>query len=210
MGLIDLMKGSLDKTRASISRDPGKTVDYLVDYKLRDYFSDDVPEKERATRRAALERMVGSRFDEAGEILGGAVRKIGSKGAMGAAIANQLYWYASATVPLAGVTAAVTGLFGAKTAVEAPALKRYWDKTHDLYGVGEILLMKPLNYLLPIVGPMAESGHMERVVRSHAGKSAALDFIKAYGKYEPLEERVDAELKSPIAGRINMPVRKAA
>jgi len=205
MGLESFVVG----IKASMSKDRAKTVQYLKDYKLKSYFADNVPEDEKKRRESFLERIVDENFKRYEGELGGVARKGTTRGAMGLAMLNDAAAYVS-NIPLANVTGLSYALFAAKTAAEIPAMHRYLKKSHDWYGAIGHYLMKPINYLLPIIGGAIEAGAFERMVRKHAGVEASVDFIKEFGDYIPFNERVRSKMKKPLGEAIEMPDKMAA
>ncbi|MFA5992626.1 MAG: hypothetical protein WC796_02900 [Candidatus Pacearchaeota archaeon] len=197
MGIEDYLSSAVSKSKASFSSDRGKWVNYLVDHELGNYFSG-ASDEERQKMRNGLERIVDTTAEKYHDELGGIARKGVSKGTMGLAVLNDLYAYVS-NVPIANVTGLGYALFALKTAAEVPALYRYLKKSGDWYGEAEHLALKPLRYLLPVIGPALESGAFERMVRRNIMNEARLGFIKEFGNYVSIEDRVKERLKTSVS-----------
>lgn len=203
MGLVDYLSKAVARTRASFSGNRDKMVGYLMKYELPTYFND-LPADKRAGLQGALEQRVDAALTKYDKELGGILRKGVSKGSMGLAIANDVYAYIS-NAPLQNITGLGYALFGIKTAAEIPALYRYLKKSHDWYGAISHMVLKPLRYLIPIVGPALESGAFERMVRKRVMNEAKSEFIKEYGNYVPFEDHLKEQLKVPASDVIYMP-----
>ncbi len=210
--LTDYLEREVAKTKVSFSDNKDKFRDYLIGYELRDYFGDEVPEEEKDRLRSSLEQKLDSKLDHYHTELEGIVRRTASKGTMGLAILNDLSAYVS-NIPILNVTGFGYALFALKTAAEAPALRRYWQKTHDWYGAADLggyMLMKPARYLLPGIGAYLEAGAFERMVRKRVLKEVKAEFIKEHGKYQEFEERLKDKLKQPVHTTIDREKKKAA
>jgi len=199
MALEDYLHNAVGRLRASFSSSRSGFINYLTKYDLKDYFSPDVPEAQRAQFRNSLEKKLDEHLARYDKELNGLGRKIVSKGTMGLAVANDLYAYVS-NVPIANVTGLGYALFAIKTLAEIPALYQYAKKSGDWYGAITHLLLKPVRYLIPVIGPALESGAFERMVRKRVMKEVALDFIREHGEYQPLKDRVQKHLASTTVG----------
>ena len=204
MEIEDYISKAAARTKTSFSKDKGKWIDYLMKYDLKNYFSENVPEEKKVMLKGALERIVDDTSDKYKRQLGGLVKKTAAKGTMGLAVANDIYAYIS-NAPIANVTGLGYALFGIKTAAELPAVYRYLKKSHDWYGALKHFALKPLRYLIPVVGPALESGAFERMVRKKVIKEAKTNFLKEFGKYVPVTEIVKEKLGTPVAKVIEMP-----
>ena len=71
-------------------------------------------------------------------------------------------------------------------------------KSHDWYGAIKHYALKPINYLLPLIGPALEAGSFERMVKKRVLKEAKYDFIKDNGDYKTFEEKLKIKLKKPL------------
>lgn len=206
--LTDILAKPVAKWKTTFSKKPEKMVSYLARYELKDYFQQEVPEGKRHELRESLEEKVGSTLKKYDKELGLSPRKGLSKAAMGLATINDLYAYVS-NVPLANVTGLGYALFAIKTVTEIPAMWRYVTKAQTWYGAtGDItrhLLLKPLRYLLPVVGPMLESGAFERMVRRRVLKEVKYDFIKEHGNYKNFADKLKQAAKQPVGETIKFP-----
>jgi len=194
MSLEEKVGGWIDRARQYISTKPEDMVAYLRDRKLKTYFQN-LPEEERRERESLLTRYVGESVQKYDSDLHG-TRKLISKSTMAAAVVNDIYSLIS-KAPFANFSAVSYVLFGAKTLFELPAMRRYLKKSHDWYGAALWALMKPVNYILPIIGPMIESGSFDRMVKRRVMYEAQNRFLEHIGAYS---EKVKARkaLKTPI------------
>jgi len=202
MSLETIVQKATDKLKLNFlpaSRD--RMRDYVMKYELKDYFSKDVPEEYRDKFMKGLERISDTTMEKYSTELHGSWRKATGKGLMGTALLNDVYAYVS-SVPFLNVTTLGLGLFAAKSVAEAPALKRYLTKSHDWYGAISHVLMKPVNYLIPVVGAAIESGSFERMVKGGVRKEIVREFVKQYGKYENIEDRLSEKVKEPLRDNI--------
>lgn len=195
----------LEKLLAKVKTDflpasKARTRDYVANYELKDYFDDKVPQEYRDRFSKGLDRITNEVTDKYASELRSLVRTPVGKGTMALAVANDLSAYIT-TTPFDNVTALGYALFAAKTAVEVPAAIRYMRKTKSWYGALDVaghFLLKPVRYLLPIIGPALESGAFERMVKRRVRKEIVRKFAEAYGKYEPLEDRIKERVKEPL------------
>ncbi|PIN91219.1 hypothetical protein COU61_02315, partial [Candidatus Pacearchaeota archaeon CG10_big_fil_rev_8_21_14_0_10_35_13] len=208
MGLIDYLRDGVARTRASFSSNREKWQGYLTDHELTDYFGKGFSKKkdaelteEERTRKGGLERITNSIIEKYDRELHGVLRKAATRGTMGLAVGNDLYSYIK-DLPVANVTGIGYALFATKTLMEVPAMVRYLSKSHDWYGALKHYLMKPVNYLLPVIGGALEAGSFERMVRKRVMQEIKHEFIKQYGNYIPVEEKLkvagSTKLKSAI------------
>lgn len=197
---------SLEKLLAKVKTDflpasKARTRDYVEKYELKDYFKDDVPQEYRDKFSKGLDRITDEVTDKYASELRSLVRTPIGKTTMALAVANHLRYYAD-VVPAGNVARLVFDLFTAKTIAEVPALYRYFKKAETWYGglydVAKHLVLKPVRYLLPVIGPMLESGAFERMVKRRVRKEVVRRFAESYGKYEPLEERLAQRVKEPL------------
>lgn len=210
MGLVDYLSGAVEKTKVAITKNKAGAVDYLMNHELKDYFHKDLPEEERARLKSSLEEIVNASMTKYDDELGGISRKVGTRGSMALNIANQLYGYVS-KVPVSNVIGLSNALYAGKTIWEIPAMYRYLKKSKDWYGALGHYAMKPLIWLLPVLGPAIESGSFERMVMRGVLKDAKYNFIKKHGEYEAFEDRMQKTLKMPIQDISEYePMKKAA
>lgn len=155
----------------------------------------DIDEDERARRASKLEEYVDQSLQRYDRELHG-IRKVITKPAMAGAFANDLYSLFS-RAPFRNFSAASYFLFGAKTLAEIPSIYRYLKKSHDWYGTAKWAIMKPINYLIPVIGPAIESGLFERIVRNRVKYEARNRFIAAMGG-ETENQRAKGYLKTRI------------
>ncbi len=209
MSLIDAISKHVKKTRTVLGTNRDSFRDYLIEYELRDYFDNASPaDKERL--KSGLEGKLDFALNRYDKELGGWIGRKGiSKTAMGLAIANDVYGYIS-NVPFANVSGLAYGLFAIKSIAEIPALYRYVKKSHDWYGALTHTLLKPVRYLLPVIGPALESGAFDRMIRRRVLNESKEEFIKEFGKYSSLSERINAVARVPIADILDISLRKAA
>ncbi|MBX4196252.1 hypothetical protein KW805_01550 [Candidatus Pacearchaeota archaeon] len=209
MSLVDYVSKAASRTRASFTSDRPRMLDYLKQHELKSYFAADVPEEDKQRMESALERKLDEHLARYDRELDGIGRKVSSKGSMALAVANDVFAYASNS-PLANVTGLGYALFAIKSIAELPALYSYVKKSHDWYGALTHLALKPVRYVLPVVGPALESGSFERMVRKNVMNETKLDFIKDYGNYVPLEEKMHKTLKLPLNDSLYRPQKQAA
>lgn len=199
---IDDFRGYLGMEKSTKSM-----ADYLERTKLNGYF-ESASGEERMRLRGRLENILTTKSAKYDQHLEGLARRVTSKASMYGAVANDVYAFVS-NAPLANISGLGYALFAAKSIAELPALAKYAWKSHDWYGAGVHLALKPVRYLIPIVGPLIEAGAFNRMVRRRIQNEAVGEFIKEFGDYKPLEERVSYALKVPIAN-VSEPYRAAA
>ncbi len=193
---------SLEKIIAKLKTDFLPTskkslADYVRNYELSNYFKEDVREDYRIKFNKDLSEITDEVTERYSSELFGWVRSPVGKGSMALAIANDISAY-STNVPFDNVTALGYVLFAAKTIAELPALKRYVEKSHNWYGAINHIILKPLRYLIPIVGPALESGAFERMVKRTVRKEIARKFIERNGDYESIQDRLKEKLSQPL------------
>lgn len=188
----------------------GRIKDYVRKYELSSYFGDDVSDDSKKRFSEGLDKITDEVTDKYASELRSFVRTPMGKGSMALALANDISAYATST-PFDNVTALGYALFVAKSLAELPAAYRYIRKTKDWYGVLNIaghFLLKPLRYVLPVIGPALESGAFERMVKRRVRREVVRRFAERYGNYEPLEDRLNVKLKSQFGE--NVYIKKAA
>lgn len=202
MSLENIVKKAADYAKLQfLPASKEKMKDYISEYDLKNYFSDKVSEEDKERFRKGLEEITNEKMDKYASEMDGTFRKISSKGTMGLAFLNDLYAYVS-KVPTDNVTALGYVLFVAKSIVEIPALARYVKKSGDWYGAMEHVLLKPVRYLIPVVGAALESGAFERMIKKGVRKEIVREFVKRYGEYVSIEERLKEKLKEPLKDNI--------
>ena len=181
-----------------------RTKDYVQKYELSDYFGNDVPQEYKDRFSKGLDRITDEVTDKYATELRSLVRTPVGKGSMALAVANDIRSYIS-TVPFKNVDFLAYDLFALKTLMEIPGVIRYIKKTKDWYGALEVaghLLLKPVRFILPIIGPALESGAFERMVRRRVRREVVRKFVESYGKYEPLEDRLAERAKEPLRDHV--------
>lgn len=196
-----------DKARKSVRGYEKDAIAYLnKDKDLSAYLSASAPISQRERNRSLLEDKVAESIAKYDQELHGMTRKSVKYGAMGLAIANDLYALASPAAPFLGAAGLGYVLFGISTIAELPALYRYIKKSGDWYGAAVHVALKPLRYLIPIVGPALEAGAFERMVKRKAIKEAKYNFLREIGKYTSAKELVREKLEQPIHEAIELPM----
>ncbi len=205
MALNDYLTQAADNIKLNFNFTKDGIVDYLIknDTGLKDYFSENTPERERALLRKNLEGKVSLALEKYQDELGGLARKSVSRGTMSLALLNDLYAYVS-NVPIANVTGLGYSLFALKTAAELPAVYRYMKKSKDWYGALWHYAMKPINYLIPVIGAGIEAGSFERMVKRRVMNESKLSFIKENGDYHAFEDKIREKLQTPICDAIEV------
>ncbi len=187
-----------------------RTKDYVQKYELSDYFGNDVPQEYKDRFSKGLDRITDEVTDKYATELRSLVRTPVGKGSMALAVANDIRSYIS-TVPFKNVDFLAYDLFALKTLMEIPGVIRYIKKTKDWYGALEVaghFLLKPVRYLLPIIGPALESGAFERMVKRRVRREVVRKFVESYGKYEPLEDRLAERAKEPLRDHVYVKERE--
>jgi len=92
------------------------------------------------------------------------VRVLASDVPMMLVVVNDVYGYAS-RVPLLNVTGVGYALFVVKTVVELPWLVRYVVRSHDFLWSALFVLLKPVRFVIPVIGPILEAHAFGRMVR---------------------------------------------
>ena len=211
MEILKGLESYVAKVRTSFSGDPSKWADYLAKYQLSDYFEKDskgnVVEK-REGDRSLLEEKVNEAAAKYSEGFSRVIRKVASKGAMGAALAYQMFGLFSDSA-IQSIGNATYGLFVLKTIAEAPYLAHYLKKSHDWYGAIYHNLLKPVRAAIPFIGPAFEAGAFERMVRKRIMYEARNEFLKSVESYVPLEDRIKKNLKKPIGSVLKFPEKES-
>lgn len=190
----------ITKTRDYLTGTERDIFSKLADKDLRRYF-EGIPEEERIRRESLLERCVGESIAKYDTELHG-MRKLITKPSMLAAALNDIYSFVS-TKPIGNFSVFSYILFGVKTIAEIPAMYRYLKKSHDWYGALKWAIMKPIDYIIPVIGPMIESGLFERIVKSRVAYEAKNRFLEAVGSREPETLRVKRGLTSRFRERLD-------
>jgi hypothetical protein len=193
----------VDRVKVSMSSDREKVTDYLIKYDLRSYFDEGLSQDEYTRRRSSLEEKVGQSLTKFDTELRGSLRKAGAKGSMALAVANDISAYVT-DIPISNVTGLGYALFAVKTIAEMPAMYRYLKKSHDWYGAGTHYVLKPLRYVIPIIGPALESGAFERMVRKHVRSEAKSAFIKEFGNYQTHENLMKDAMRKPLSEAVEL------
>jgi hypothetical protein len=212
MALVDYLKREAAKIKVSFSKDKDDFMDYLVKYNLKDYFIENMPQEERKRLRRSLEDKLESKLGKYSGEMDGIIDKTASNLPMALVIANDIYTYISNN-PIANATDFAYSMFLFKTALEAPVIYRYLKKTKDWYGRLDVLkhlALKPVRYVLPVIGPALEAGALRRMVRRRVLKEVTSDFIKEHGDYQTFEEKFKEKLSYPIFKSIERPEKIAA
>ena len=197
MGLIDYLNDAAENLKVKTPAIKEDVSDYLIRKDLKKYFSDDIPEGEKEKLRGDLEKRLENTIEKYQDELKGFARKTATRGSMGIALINDLSGYLT-NVPFANVSGFAYALFALKTAAELHALYRYMKKSHDWYGATKHIALKPVNYLIPIIGPALEAGSFERMIKKKVISEAKYGFIKEHGDYVSFEEKIKEKLKTPI------------
>jgi len=205
MGLEKYLSSAVSRIKASFSSDRKKWADYLEKYELKDYFSPDLSDEQRDELRGKLEKIVQAKTKDYDKILGNTLRKVSTSTTMGVEIANDIYSFVSNTVPLYNSMALRGLLFGLKSVAEIPDLYRYIKKSGDWYGALKFIALKPVNYLIPILGEALEAGAFDRMVRKGIMKEAKYEFIKENGEYAKPALVVKSRLKKPLRDAVELP-----
>lgn len=207
---------SLEKMLAKVKTDflpasKARIKDYVSKYELESYFNDSVPKEYKDRFSQGLDRITEEVTDKYATELRSLVRTPVGKGAMALTVANDLSAYVS-TVPFENVSYLGAVGFAVKTFAEVPALYRYFKKSQTWYGglydIAKHLVLKPARYLLPVIGPALESGAFERMVKRRVRKEVVRKFAEAYGKYEPLNERITQKMKEPLRENVYVKERE--
>ncbi len=198
MGLEDYLTKVKDQSKAAFRGSKKDLSDYLVDHELKDYFLDEsITDERRHEMRKDLERKLDSEMEKYKSELGGVLRKAGENSTMAAAVFNDIYGFVSGA-PISNITGLGYALFAIKSGIEIPANIRYLKKSHDWYGELKHWALKPLRYLIPVVGPALEAGAFERMVRKGIIKRTKKEFIKDYGDYKNNSEIIKERLSKPL------------
>ncbi len=204
MGLIDYLNDAAENLKVKTPAIKEDISDYLIRKDLKKYFSENTPEGKKAKLKGDLEKRVENAIDKYQNELKGFARKTATRGSMGLALLNDLSGYLT-NVPFANVSGFAYALFALKTAAELPALYRYMKKSHDWYGATKHIALKPVNYLIPIIGPALEAGSFERMVKKRVISEAKYGFIKEHGEYDSFEDKIKERLKTPIKDIVVLP-----
>ena len=204
MGLTDYLNNAAENLRIKTPATKNDITDYLSRKSLNKYFSDDIPEEEKIKLIGDLENRVENALEKYQGELKGFARKVTTRGSMALALINDLSGYLT-NVPFANVSGLAYSLFAIKTAAEIPAMYRYMKKSHDWYGATKHIALKPINYLIPIIGPALEAGSFERMVKKKVISEAKYSFIKEHGDYQSFEDRIKKKLKTPLKESLVFP-----
>jgi len=110
----------------------------------------------------------------------GMLRQVVTKTAMGLAFATDLYLTLSfsPTLPFFHGSSITYVLFSIKCITETPSLIRYLVLSRDWYNLGQWILLKPINFSVPVVGPLFEAGVFERIVKQRSVYDAKRMFLE--------------------------------
>ena len=191
-----LLHKAVRKAREYLGTGPTRE-DMLLSLKkdLRGHF-ENLDDAERARRYSKLEAYVDGAIARYDDNLKGIGRKLVGRGSMGTAFANDIYSLYS-KAPFMNFSAASYVFFGAKTLAEIPAVYKYMKKSHDWYGLLKFAAMKPINYLIPILGPAIESGSFERMVKTRARYEAKDRFLEMVGA-ETSKDKMKRIVRKPL------------
>lgn len=178
MGLETKVQDTIQGTRDYLSGATPSIQEYMKSKRLARHLEGVSPE-ERKNRESALESYVSQAVAKYDKELNGMLRKTTTRGSMSLAFLNDIYSLVSNT-PFKYTSAVSYALFGVKTLAEVPALYRYMKKSKDWYGALQWAAMKPINYLLPFIGPALEAGSFERIVKRRVIYEAEKNFLKAF------------------------------
>ncbi len=170
-------------------------------HQLRKYF-DGQPEERRVELRQSLEHYVNEGLEKYKKELQGLLRKTGTRGLMGGALANDFMALLSG-VSIAGALGIRALLFTGKLFLETPALYRYMKKSRDFYGLAKYLLIKPVAYMVPFIGPIIETGSLERLAEGGVRRYALGGFFKRIGKYKSVDQRFGESTRESVGKRVN-------
>jgi hypothetical protein len=207
--LTSVLGSAFIAARAALGADgnTGHMADYLQRGPLHSYFAG-VSDERKTELRGELEDILESKSAKYDQDLEGLGRRVSSEASMGLAVANDVYAFVS-NAPLANITGLGYALGAIKTVAELPALARYVRHSHDWYGAGLLLALKPVRYILPIIGPALEAGAFNRMVRRRIEHEAASEFVSRIGKYQPLAQKVSYALSAPL-DQVSEPYQAAA
>jgi hypothetical protein len=202
MTLTDYLNQAAENIGLKLPSTRDGITDYLSRKNLKKYFSDETPKDVKGRLKDDLERRVENSLEKYRGELEGFARKSATRGTMALAIVNDLSGYLS-NVPFANVSGLAYSLFAVKTAVELPAMYRYLKKSHDWYGALGHYVMKPVKYLIPIIGPAWEAGSFEKLVKKRVMNEVTASFIKQHGDYQSFEDKLKEKLGTPIGSVIS-------
>ena len=163
------------------------------------------PEEEQGRLREALEGIVRTYVTKYQENLRGLGRKVTTGGAAILSVANDIYAAGFSVLPLAWAGAVKAVNMVGSTLAELPALYRYVKKSRDWYGAGEHLLLKPVKYLIPFIGPALDLGSFNRMVGRRIRKESKFAFLKEVQGYRPIGKVMRERIHQPIGDAIALP-----
>jgi hypothetical protein len=193
MGLEGLLKKNLNDAKKHFG--DGKLEQYItkkVRGDLSHYFKN-ITDPAREKLESTLMYSVGKSVQKYRDMIKDWKLKVANPLGLGV-IVNDIYGFA-AGIPVGDILGTKFLLQGAKTLFELPGLYNYFKKEHDLYGVIKYALMKPVGYLLPVVGPFLERNYLKKMFKNRAVKYAKKMFLKSIGQYESVLDKLKKRVR---------------
>ncbi len=204
MGLADIVKEELSKAKYFLFTPKSKEdmLEYLKK-ECSDYF-DNLPEEEIKQRYESLKTKLDEKLQKYSQYLGSMTSKAVKAGGILTALSDayQLFF---AKVPLTAEQYVPIHdlMLYAKLVPEAIYMAKYVKDSKDLVGALKWLAMKPIEFAVPIVGPMLGAGWAEKIVRQRVLYEAKKEFLQQYAKaqkanYKTLDEHVAKVTGRPV------------
>lgn len=169
---------------------------------LRPYLTN-ISDEERGRRYGQLEAYLDASVAKYDTELHG-IRKAATVPAGAAAFLNDVYSLVS-RAPFENFAAGSYVFMGAKALAQVPAVYRYLKKTHDWYGAlgaAEWAGFKTLGFLVPVIGPLLDTGRFEKIVKRRVMYEARNKFLAAIGK-ETETDKIKRHLKHKVGDLID-------
>lgn len=193
MRLEDLITSTMATTRAKLSGAERRITDTLREGTLKGYFRDEDPRREQYER--LLEQCVAQSAAKYRNTLKGASRKSAKIAGVLTGLFDAYELASTYPIPAAYAGPLHAGLSLTKTILEVPALARYVSVSHDVGGAAKWIGYRALDLAVPLLGPIIGHNALERIVRSRIAKEATREFLTTIGRYQPLDELIEARVR---------------
>lgn len=165
-------------------------VSYLVDSREIKPYLQRFSEQDRRNLYARLEHHVQTGFEKYGKYMGTWTQKAANITSTTSAISQgyQLSGLAQAVYTGAQYSPLHAYMFLAKTAAETPSMVRYLIASKDYWGALKWFAMKPLEALVPVLGPLMGIGMTQRIMRQRIMYEAKNNFLTELKKLDAIAQ----------------------
>ena len=183
MDLTDIVKTEFGKVKNFLFTPKGKIemMDYLANVELKQQFAA-MPEEKRKELYSRLEQHVDASMKKYSVQMDSWYQKAANVGGITTAIVDA-YETLLSKIPLTGQQYLPLHklMVMLKTVAEVPYMYSYLKESKDWIGILKWLGMKPVELILPIIGPLMGTGWTEKIVRQRIMYEAKQNFLKDIG-----------------------------